>query len=224
MTNKCENNSTCVDLIQAYECRCLPGYTGKNNFYFKFNFKSPCVYLIFNIILHLRWLLSNKNTVLFQRLQSVPQRSQVRRSHYALRLRMSTRVFGRQLHSKQRRLPKPHVPGETKLYYYYYCRNVLFVWYNNNYITVIFLIIRMAVCAWTASTTIHANVSENIPESSATFLQVSHSCTRRLHHVNTTNAKMEYVINRTVLRTTTYVNVLQGTQVFVPLVFIVVCK
>jgi len=78
-----------------------------------------------------------------------------------------------------------------------------------------FLIIRTEVCAWMASTTIHANVSENIPESSATFLQVSHSCTRRLRPVNTTNAKMEYVINRTVLRTTTYVNVLRGTQVFV---------
>lgn len=27
--NKCENNATCVDLIQEYTCRCNPGYTGK---------------------------------------------------------------------------------------------------------------------------------------------------------------------------------------------------
>lgn len=71
------------------------------------------------------------------------------------------------------------------------------------------------VCAWTALTIIHANVLENIPESFAIFPRVSHSCTRRLHPVNITNAKMEYVINRTVLQTTTYVNVLQGTQVLV---------
>jgi len=192
-------------------------------FYFKFKFESTCFYLIFNIILRLRWLLSNKNTVLFQRLQSVSQRSQVRRSHYALRLRMSTRVFGRQLHSKQRWLPKPHVSGVTRLYYYYFHYNYYNYYYYCKVLfdTIIivlrfyFLIIRMVVCAWMASTTIRANVLENIPASSATFLRVSHSCTRRLRPVNITNAKMEYVINQTVLRMTTYVNVLRGTQVLV---------
>jgi hypothetical protein len=29
LNNKCENNATCVDLIQAYECRCPPGYMGE---------------------------------------------------------------------------------------------------------------------------------------------------------------------------------------------------
>ena len=31
MNNKCENNATCVDLVQAYECRCTPGFMGKVN-------------------------------------------------------------------------------------------------------------------------------------------------------------------------------------------------
>lgn len=149
LTNKCENNSTCVDLIQAYECRCLPGYTGTNNFYiYFFLFKSLWVYLTFNIVLHHRWLLSNKNTVLFQRFQSVSQRSQVRWSHYALRLRMSTRIFGWQLHNKQRRLPKPHVSGIRRdnciiihccFFFFFFC--------NKIELRISFLVLRTAVYA-----------------------------------------------------------------------------
>lgn len=71
------------------------------------------------------------------------------------------------------------------------------------------------VCAWTALTITRANVLENTRESFAIYPRASHSCTRRLRPVNITNAKTGYVINRTVLPTTTYVNVLQGTQVLV---------
>ncbi|UYV79228.1 SLIT2 [Cordylochernes scorpioides] len=28
--NKCEHNSTCVDLVQEYSCQCTPGYTGES--------------------------------------------------------------------------------------------------------------------------------------------------------------------------------------------------
>lgn len=27
--NKCENNATCVDLVEEYTCQCNPGYTGQ---------------------------------------------------------------------------------------------------------------------------------------------------------------------------------------------------
>ena len=26
--NKCENNSTCIDMVMSYRCQCQPGYTG----------------------------------------------------------------------------------------------------------------------------------------------------------------------------------------------------
>lgn len=29
LQNKCENNSTCIDLVQAYKCKCQSGYMGK---------------------------------------------------------------------------------------------------------------------------------------------------------------------------------------------------
>ena len=29
LTNLCENNSTCLDKVGEYECRCRPGYEGK---------------------------------------------------------------------------------------------------------------------------------------------------------------------------------------------------
>jgi hypothetical protein len=105
------------------------------------------------------------------------------------------------------------VPGETRQLYYYLLLSFFFC--NKIELRFSFLDPRTAVCAWTELTTIRVNVLENIPASSATFLRASHSCTHRLHPVSITNAKMEYAINRTVLRTTTYVNVLQGTQVFV---------
>lgn len=27
-SNKCQNNATCVDLVQAYHCKCQPGFMG----------------------------------------------------------------------------------------------------------------------------------------------------------------------------------------------------
>lgn len=78
----------------------------------------------------------------------------------------------------------------------------------------LFFILRTADCAWTALTTIRANALENTLASSAIFPRVWHLCTRRLRPANITSAKTEYVINRMVPPTTTYVNVLQGTQVY----------
>lgn len=77
------------------------------------------------------------------------------------------------------------------------------------------LLHRMVVYAWMASMTTHVNVSENTPENSVIFLQVSHSCTRKLHLVSITSVKMEYAINQMVLQMIIYVNVLQGTQVYI---------
>lgn len=30
VTNRCQNNATCVDEIESYSCRCQEGYTGIN--------------------------------------------------------------------------------------------------------------------------------------------------------------------------------------------------
>ncbi|KAB7504459.1 Protein slit, partial [Armadillidium nasatum] len=47
--NKCENNSTCVDLVMSYKCQCQPGYTGKINLVIiciVFTYKKLCVQAI----------------------------------------------------------------------------------------------------------------------------------------------------------------------------------
>lgn len=73
----------------------------------------------------------------------------------------------------------------------------------------------MVVCAWTVLTSTRVSALENTLGNFAIFPRALHSCTHKRRLVNITNAKMEYAINQTVLLMTTYVNVLQGTQVLI---------